>query len=431
MKAKLVIWDLDDTLWQGTLAEGDAVEVYEERVDLIRKLNACGVVNSICSKNDFSRARQELESRGLWDLFVFPEIAFEPKGALVKRIIKDMQLRAPDVIFIDDNHLNLREVEHENASIRVVDATTSEANELLERVLKAYEGKNKSRVEEYRILEKKRGDAKRLGLDSNEAFLSTCEIKVCIVERTDNLRFAQRIEELINRTNQLNFLKTRVAENSMSDYIVQSTKHDTYSVFVWDKYGYYGLVGFAAVEKRAELKHFAFSCRVMNMGIENALATHIKRNFPSIETPVSAIDTPWIEFVDVNSDEFRSATSIQEQAGEELPVRIMANCQSGSIAHYMGLRGLDWDNWPRVFSLGSLFKKKEAEPFKKLSIYGAFNDYSPAYWGKMPSVEEYRSAVDLFLDAIPEDGGAIILLPPENFVQNTADQIARIVCGIQ
>lgn len=418
MKAKLVIWDLDDTLWNGTLAEGDEVDVIEERVELIKALNSCGVVNSICSKNDFDSARAVLEEKGLWDLFVFPEIAFEPKGALVQRIIKDMQLRAPDVIFIDDNHLNLREVEHANETIRVVDATSDEANELLRAVLKAYGGKKKSRVEEYRILEQKRGDAKRLALSSNEEFLSTCEIRVCIVERTDNLRFAKRIEELINRTNQLNFLKSRVPDGSMPEYIAQSTLHDTFSVFVWDKYGYYGLVGFAAVERRQKLVHFAFSCRVMNMGIEAALATHLQQRFKDLDPlPVPGSPTPWIEFLTADSTEFKEVSAGQDETGEALPVRIMANCQSGSIAHYLGLPGVDWDNWPRVFSLGALFNKGEPDDdFAKLSIYGAFNDYSPAYWKSPPTVADYRRAVELFVDSIPEGGAAISLLPPENFI---------------
>ncbi|WP_454674225.1 HAD-IIIC family phosphatase [Achromobacter pestifer] len=422
MKAKLVIWDLDDTLWKGTLAEGDDVEVFDERVELIKELNACGVVNSICSKNDFDTAKTVLEQKGLWDLFVFPEIAFEPKGALVQRIVKDMQLRAPDVIFIDDNPLNLREVEHANDSIRVVDATTNETNDLLRAVLQAYSGKKKSRVEEYRILEQKRGDAKQLALNSNEEFLATCEIKVCIVERTDNLRFAKRIEELINRTNQLNFLKSRVLEGSMPEYIAQSTLHDTFSVFVWDKYGYYGLVGFAAIERRKRLVHFAFSCRVMNMGIEAALSAHLQRHFKDLDQlPVAGTSTPWIEFLTVESPEFKEISAGQDERGEALPVRIMANCQSGSIAHYLGYPGVDWDNWPRVFSIGALFNKGvRSEEFKKLSIYGAFNDYSLMYWQSSPTVSDYKRAVELFVESIPDDGAAISLLPPERFTASSA-----------
>lgn len=49
-KIKVVIWDLDDTLWKGTLAEGDDVQLLENRVAIIKELNKRGIVNAICSK---------------------------------------------------------------------------------------------------------------------------------------------------------------------------------------------------------------------------------------------------------------------------------------------------------------------------------------------------------------------------------------------
>ena len=46
-KIKVVIWDLDDTLWKGTLAEGDDVQLLENRVAIIKELNKRGIVNAI------------------------------------------------------------------------------------------------------------------------------------------------------------------------------------------------------------------------------------------------------------------------------------------------------------------------------------------------------------------------------------------------
>ena len=80
MQIKLVIWDLDETLWQGTLAEGDTPMLFPRRAEIIRLLNQRGVVNAICSKNDPAQARATLEGMGLWEEFVFPHIAFSPKG---------------------------------------------------------------------------------------------------------------------------------------------------------------------------------------------------------------------------------------------------------------------------------------------------------------------------------------------------------------
>ena len=49
-KIKVVIWDLDETFWEGTLSEGEVV--YSQRNhDVVIKLASRGIVSSICSKN--------------------------------------------------------------------------------------------------------------------------------------------------------------------------------------------------------------------------------------------------------------------------------------------------------------------------------------------------------------------------------------------
>src|ERR1035437_7614536 len=100
---KLVIWDLDETLWAGTLSEGE-VNLDSARGDLIRQLNRRGIMNSICSKNDFEKVKDRLSrEEGLWDEFIFPRISWQSKGPQILQIIDDAQLRAEQVLFIDDS----------------------------------------------------------------------------------------------------------------------------------------------------------------------------------------------------------------------------------------------------------------------------------------------------------------------------------------
>ena len=70
---KLVIWDLDDTFWSGTLSEGKITPI-EANIELINLLTQRGIMNSICSKNDFTPVKTKLSELGVWDLFVFPLI---------------------------------------------------------------------------------------------------------------------------------------------------------------------------------------------------------------------------------------------------------------------------------------------------------------------------------------------------------------------
>ena len=108
---KLVVWDLDDTFWRGTLSEGPVV-IDPTRSDLVRTLNRRGIVNAICSKNDLAPVRAELERLGLWDEFVFARVDWTPKGPRVAEIIEDAQLRPENVLFLDDLPSNLAEAEH-------------------------------------------------------------------------------------------------------------------------------------------------------------------------------------------------------------------------------------------------------------------------------------------------------------------------------
>ena len=78
-KLKLVIWDLDDTFWTGTLSEGGILPI-ERNISLVKSLTDRGIVNSICSKNDFQSVEVQLSEIGLWDYFVFPSVDWNLNG---------------------------------------------------------------------------------------------------------------------------------------------------------------------------------------------------------------------------------------------------------------------------------------------------------------------------------------------------------------
>lgn len=422
MKVKLVIWDLDDTLWSGTLAEKDDLKVDLFRQTFIRESNNRGIVNSICSKNNFEDAKKELESLGLWKEFVFPRIEFSPKGQLVKWIIDSMQLRAENTIFIDDNMMNLKEVEHFCLGITTLNANDDSTNEFLSQVLEDNKNISKNRIEEYRILERKLDDKVSSGTSTNEEFLRTCGIKITLVRRAENLPFAERIEEIVNRTNQLNFTKNRIEEGSMTDYILDVDNHDTYSVFVWDKYGIYGLAGFFSIERRKICSHFLFSCRTMNMGIEQFLyqKMQISKYLKIPELEENLVD--WIQIISDKDFEFQN---VLEKIGKnrQINTHIMANCQSGVISHYLDPPLIAHiDNWPRVFALsGQVDDAIQQMPHNdaKNLIYGAFNDYNNIYWKSPPSIEDLSKQVNQQFKLWQErDLNVITLIPPKNIPPN-------------
>ena len=82
---------------------------------------AAGIVSSICSKNDIGAVREVLEREGIWDSFVFPSINWESKGPRLAALVEAVQLRAPTIMFIDDNAMNRAEARHFVPGIQVQD----------------------------------------------------------------------------------------------------------------------------------------------------------------------------------------------------------------------------------------------------------------------------------------------------------------------
>ena len=67
---KCVVWDLDDTVWQGVMLEDAQIVLKPEVVDAIKTLDSRGILQSIASKNDYHQAKKQLQAMGLWKYFL-------------------------------------------------------------------------------------------------------------------------------------------------------------------------------------------------------------------------------------------------------------------------------------------------------------------------------------------------------------------------
>ncbi len=278
---KLVVWDLDDTFWRGTLSEGP-VELDPALVELVRTLNRRGIVNAICSKNDESPVRAELEAAGLWEEFVFARVDWTPKGPRVAAIIEDAQLRPENVLFVDDLPSNLGEAAHFAPGLQT--AGPDILPQLLE--LPQLAGKDDhdlSRLRQYRVLERKLVD-RRAAQGPHEEFLRSCAIRVTVHE--DPAAEVDRLHELALRTNQLNFTKRRPTRDEFAALLADPDVVAGY-VEVADRYGDYGICGFYALHRpTGVLTDYLFSCRILGMGVEQWLYDRLGR--PELE-PVGEV----------------------------------------------------------------------------------------------------------------------------------------------
>ena len=297
---KLIIWDLDDTFWSGTLSEGGAI-LPDENAALVRDLTDCGIINSICSKNEFDPTKQHLQDLGVWGLFVFPSINWDSKGPQLKDKLDKMALRPVNVLFLDDNPSNLGEAKHFLPDIQI--GGPELIPELIRQVA-AMEKKDSAhkRLKQYKILEEK--DTASQSYASNEDFLYDSHIQVEV--HHDCLNQIKRIHELLLRSNQLNYTKNRISIEELESILLDPAYECGY-VTVKDRFGDYGLVGFYA-KKGNRLEHFLFSCRTMGQKIEQWVYAQL--GFPELEvvgevrTQLNKTECPgWINQKDVQVDE--------------------------------------------------------------------------------------------------------------------------------
>lgn len=333
-KLKLVIWDLDDTFWHGTLSEGP-VELNRDNCDLVKRLVDRGVMNSICSKNDFEPVKNKLVNNGLWDCFVFPSVDWTPKAPRIANIIKSMSLRAQNVLFIDDNHLNLKEVQYYMKDINVMHI--NDIQDLIEQSHIIGKDDNKhSRLNQYRLLEKKVEECKEF--ESTNEFLLQSEIRLNFMY--DCMAHFERIYELIGRTNQLNFTKRRSSPEELKNLMSQSNI-ECAAISVKDKYGDYGIVGFYALDKNNKsLVHFLFSCRTIGMGIEQYVFEKLGFPYLDVNGEVATSLKPenivnWINREDSQIDIQSESISQRDSDKELISVLLKGPCDMNSILPYL------------------------------------------------------------------------------------------------
>ena len=336
---RLVVWDLDNTFWDGTLSEGGIV-FREERAAIVVELAGRGIISSICSKNDFAAVRAILLEHGIWNSFVFPSIDWSPKGPRLAGLIEDAQLRPASILFIDDSPANLHEARHFVPDVQTRDADYVAAM-LDDPLLAGKPDPGQVRLKQYRVLEQ-RGAARLTAGGDNAAFLRASNIRVRFDIGIET--HMDRAVELIARTNQLNFTKIRLPADATAarEQLREFASHSWVQVglvHVVDDYGDYGLVGFYAILRTASqfrLEHFCFSCRILGMGVESWLYRRLGR--PAIEvrgevlTDLFADDV--IDWIGGGGFDARGARAGSVELGSAY---LRGGCDLHALDHYLRL----------------------------------------------------------------------------------------------
>lgn len=277
---KCVVWDLDNTVWDGILVEDglDALQLRPGVAEVFRTLDARGILHSVVSKNDPDRAMRALRRFGLDDYVLAPQISWDPKGAMVGRVAKALNIGRDTLIFVDDSPFERAEVASVCPDVLVLDA--EDVPTLPERPECRVPVTEDSRRRRSLYREQAVRDEAKSGFDGDYlAFLRECEMELVLSPLgPENI---ERVYELTQRTNQMNFSGRRYTPEEL-DVLGRSEDHDTYVMRCRDRFGDYGIVGFACVERNEpRLLDLTFSCRVQSKRVEHAfLTTALRRYLP-------------------------------------------------------------------------------------------------------------------------------------------------------
>ena len=277
-KWKCVVWDLDNTLWEGVLVERGAsgVQVRDEVVAVIRELDQRGILHSIASKNDYDEVVKVLGRLGLDQYFLHPQISWGPKSVAIGRIAKLLNIGLDSVAFVDDQAFEREEVRTALPQVEVVDAAA--ATDLVRRpeCEVPVTAESRTRRAMYREQEQRQSALDAAAGDYVE-FLRGCRMVATVAPLDgDNLR---RVYELAQRTNQLNFSGNRYSEEQLRQ-IIANPELATFVIGCSDRFGDYGIIGFAIVARgMPQLLDLMFSCRVQSKRVEHAILSYLLREF--------------------------------------------------------------------------------------------------------------------------------------------------------
>ena len=268
---KCLVWDLDNTLWRGTLLEDPKVELFEGLADVIRTLDSRGILQSIASKNDYDLAWQRLEEAGLAEYFIQPRIGWGRKSDSVREIADALRFALGTIAVIDDLRTERAEVSFHHPEVRCYPAEEALALAgLPEFSPAAVTADARNRRQMYQA--NARRDAEKESFNGpDEEFLRSLDLQM-VIKRADDEDLS-RAEELTVLTSQRNATGVYYPDVVLRS-LLGDPGHEVLTVTLTDRFGSHGAVGVLLLEYHPavwHLKLLATSCRVATFGAGSEL----------------------------------------------------------------------------------------------------------------------------------------------------------------
>lgn len=304
---KLIILDLDNTLWGGILgdlgydginlgghdAEGEAYQDFQRE---LLKLKKKGMILAISSKNNEKNVEEVFKKNNEMILkekdFAIKKINWNDKANNIGDILKTLNLTPSSAIFFDDSKHERDRVKNVFRDMEVPDMPENPlefVNFLLKQKnlnIKELTKEDKKKTKLYH--DEARREKLKTKIKTKEEWLK--ELKINLVVHKLNKKNYQRVIQLLNKTNQFNLRTNRYSD---ADFKKTYTKNgsDMYAFEVIDKFGSAGIISAVGILKKNKsylINDFVMSCRVfgrdIEMGILHVLSKFKKKdNYSKIE----------------------------------------------------------------------------------------------------------------------------------------------------
>ncbi len=292
---KCLVLDLDNTCWGGVIGDDgvDNIQIGTETAiaeahtafqQYAKDLKDRGITLAVCSKNDFSNAKEGFshpDSILKFEDFTSFKANWDPKSQNVLEIAKEINIGIDALVFIDDNP-----VEREIVSAQVPHVSVPDIGDDITQYI-AYIDKSGyfepiSLLEDDTMRNKYYEDNKKrleeeTQFQSYDDFLLSLDMEGEI--KTFTTVYLDRITQLTNKTNQFNLTTKRYTFAEIEE-MSNSDKYITIYGKLSDKFGDNGLISIVIGEMKERSCHidlWLMSCRVLKRGMEDAMLDALVR----------------------------------------------------------------------------------------------------------------------------------------------------------
>jgi len=293
MAKKVIVLDLDDTLWGGVIGDDgiDGIkldnnspegEAYLNFQKYLKNLSLNGIVLCVCSKNDENVAKEVFKKHKqtilkLEDFTVF-KANYEDKAKNIKEISKTLNLGLDSFVFIDDSKIECSIVKKILPEVYVINVDSAEPSEYIKNIesynLFYFKNSTKEDINRAASYKKiKKYNEIKSNTNDLEKFLKELKPKISLekINKTNVNRSAQ----LLAKTNQFKFNSKTYSEKELI-----KIKNQTIIISFRDKIQNYGIIGVLvfSIKKKdriVEIENWVMSCRVFSRRIENYIMDYL------------------------------------------------------------------------------------------------------------------------------------------------------------